>query len=225
VIPAVAQYLSFPLRDSDPLKFQSWIDKAVSMLKKCERKSFITVPDWIFLVISLILTTILFLSVIRTKPESTKNHCLSRCRKRKSHFKKKTSSTTIKQKDPIRHKSLDKEPQCHESVPLLELHSSAETAQQSDEMAQETGEVVQIVGGMAQQTGGVVQLIGGMAQQSVDTVQQSVGTAQQSGGMTQQTGNRVQQSSETIQPRRVIPHTASKSSWGICLSLHCKLIF
>jgi methyl-accepting chemotaxis protein len=206
VIPAVAQFLSFPLRDCDPLKSQSLIDKAVSMRKKCERKSFITMNDWIFLSISLILMTILFLSEIRTKPESTENHCLSRCRNRKSQSKKKTSSKTKQQKDSVHHKSLDKEPQCHESDPLLELHSSAETAQpsidtvqQSDEMAQETGEAVQLVGGMAQQTGGAVQLIGGTAQQSDNTVQQSVDTVQQSVDTVQPSDNTVQQSVDTAQ--------------------------
>jgi hypothetical protein len=144
VIPTVAQFLSFPFPDIDPLKSRSLIDEAVSMLKKCERKSFITMNDWIFLGISLILTIILFLSMIITKQESTAN------KNRNSQLEKKTFSTTKQQKDLIRLKSLYKEPQFHGSVPLLEVHSSTETLQQFIETAQPSG-------GMAQQTGNMVQ--------------------------------------------------------------------
>jgi hypothetical protein len=197
VIPAIAQFLSFPFRDIDLLKPQSLIDDAVSMLKKCERKSFITMTDWIFLGISLILTIILFLSAIITKQGSTENHSSSRRGNGNLQSERKTSSTTKQQMDLIRHKSLDKEPQIHESVTLLEIHSSVETVQESDRMAQQTGEVVQ--------------LIGGTAYPSVDTAQQA--------------GNMVQQSSATIQLSRVIPYHDPKLSYGICLSLHRKLIF
>jgi hypothetical protein len=230
VIPAVAQFLSFPFRDIDPLKSQTLIDKAVSMLKKCERKSFITMNDWIFLGISIILTIILFLSVIITKQESTENWSSSRRRNRNSQLERKKSSRTKQQKDLIRHKSLDKEPQIHESVPLLEVHSSAETAQpsidtvqQSDGMAQQTGEVVQLIGGMAQQTGGIVQLISGTAPQSGGMAQQTGRVVQLIGGMAQQTGGIVQLISGTApqsggmaqQSGRVIPYTDPKLSYGI----------
>jgi len=215
VIPVVAQFLSFPLRNIDSLKSQSLIDEAVSMLQKCERKSFITMHDWIFLGISFILTIILFLSVIINKPESTKNHRSSRCRNRNSQLKRKTSSTTKQQKDLIRHKSLTKEPQFHESVHLLEVNSSTEnaqpsidTVQQSDGMVQQTGGILQLTGGIAEHIGGVVQLIGGTAPQSGNT-------AQESGGMEQQTGNIVQQSSQMNQPSKVIPYNDPKSSYGI----------
>jgi hypothetical protein len=195
VIPAVAQFLSFPFPDIDPLKSRSLIDEAVSMLKKCERKSFITMNDWIFLGISLILTIILFRSMIITKQESTENHSSSRPRNRNSQLERKTSSTTKQQKDLIRLKSLDKKPQLPESDPLLEVPSSAETAQpsidtvqQSDGMTQQTGEVVQLIGGAAQQTGRIAQLIGGMAQQTGGIVQLIGGTAPESGNMVQQSG-------------------------------------
>ncbi len=75
VIPTVFQVRSFPFGNIDPLQSQSVIDEAVSLLKKCQHKSFIPMDDRIFFGISIVLTIIFILLAINSKRNRTEGLC------------------------------------------------------------------------------------------------------------------------------------------------------
>ncbi len=140
MVPTVVQIRSFPFGNIDLWKSHSVIDEAVSLLKNCERKpfiSFIPMDDCIFFVISTVLTIIFSFLATRIKQNPTESHSSSRRRTRTSRLNEYDSSGTNQRE------ASNGEPQTRERIPLLPRQPANATAQPSDRTAQPSDRTAQ----------------------------------------------------------------------------------
>lgn len=131
VISTIAQFYSFPFYNIDPLKFQTVIDTATSMLTKCERKFLISIEDCIFLAISIVFMIIFVLWGVKEKPEPTPDQSQPRNNTRTTASKKRDSSRFNERSHPINRQRHYGQSQSFEMHSLLTTQPSRGMTQSS----------------------------------------------------------------------------------------------